>query len=311
MADAGPGEPVRARALARDWAPRLEASGIATARLDAELLVAHVLGLERDRLFLDDPALDPDAQAAAEALLERRATQRVPVAQLTGRRWFDGHALEVTPAVLVPRPETEQLVERAAELARSGAEVIDVGTGSGAIAIALAARRADLVITASDVDEAALAVARRNVERCAAHGLEAHPNDGVASQVGAAGVPPIAFQHAPLLGEWQGQVVVSNPPYVEDGWREQAEPELAHEPAVALYAGADGLDVIRPLIDACAARAEVELVLLEHGHQQGAAIRALLAAAGFGEPVTEPDLAGHDRITWARRSGAPASPAPA
>jgi release factor glutamine methyltransferase len=277
---------IRARDLIRQWTPQLEAAGIETARLDAELLVAHLLGTERQRLFLDDPHLSTEQARAAERLLARRATAREPVAQLVGSRWFDGHALEVTPDVLVPRPETELLVERAAELAPHGAGVIDVGTGSGAIAIALAARRPDLTVTASDISEPALAVARRNSER----------------QPGAA---PIAFQHASLLGAWRGQVVVSNPPYVEEAWRADAAPELAHEPELALYAGTDGLDVIRPLIEASAALAGVELILLEHGHQQGAAIRDLLAAAGFGGATTEQDLAGHDRITWARRSPSP------
>lgn len=272
--------PTNARELARRWATRLEAAGIDTARLDAELLVAHVVGIPRQRLFLDDPTLTAEQHAEAERLLARRAETRAPVAQLTGSRWFDGHALHVTPDVLVPRPETELLVERAAQLAPRGAGVIDVGTGSGAIAIALAARRPDLTITASDVSEPALAIARRN-----------------------AGVqPPIAFQHASLLGDWRGQVVVSNPPYVEDAWRAEAAPELAHEPDLALYAGADGLDVIRPLITASAALDEVTLILLEHGHAQGAAIRSLLQDAGFTGATTEPDLAGHDRITWARRA---------
>jgi len=109
----------------------------------------------------------------------------------------------------------------------------------------------------------------------------------------------VALQHADLLGDWRGEVVVSNPPYVEDGWRLQAQPELEHEPTHALYAGADGLDVIRRLVAACDA-AGAGFVLLEHGHAQGAAIRALLEAAGYAAG-THPDLAGHDRVTIGRR----------
>ena len=208
-------QPIRARDLVRTWTPRLEAAGIDTARLDAELLVAHVLGVERARLFLDDPVLTTADHERAETLLAARVDTRAPVAQLAGRWWFDGHELEVTTDVLVPRPETELLVELAAELAPRAAHLIDVGTGSGAIAIALAARRPDLTITASDVSEPALAVARRN----------------------AASVPvaaSIAFQHASLLGGWRGEVVVSNPPYVEEAWRLDAAPELGHEPDLAL-----------------------------------------------------------------------------
>ncbi|MEH3053722.1 MAG: peptide chain release factor N(5)-glutamine methyltransferase [Patulibacter minatonensis] len=275
---------MQARELIRSWVPRLEAAGIDTARLDAELLVADALGIERSRLFLDDPVIDGAALVQAESTLGRRAAERIPVAQLVGHRWFDGHQLSVTADVLVPRPETEQLVELAAALVPRGAGVIDVGTGSGAIAVSLAARRPDVTVTASDVSEPALAVARGNAERLG-HRL--------------------AFQHASLLGQWTGQVVVSNPPYVEDAWRAQAEPELAHEPGLALYAGADGLDVIRALVAECAATEAVELVLLEHGHQQGAAIRELLEAAGFVNATTETDLGGRDRITWARRTPAP------
>lgn len=271
-----------ARQLARDWAPRLAEAGIDTPRLDAELLVAHAAEIERERLLIDDPQLTATQLATAERLLTQRATHRTPVAQLLGERWFAGHRFAVTPDVLVPRPETELLVELAAEHAPHGARAIDVGTGSGAVAVALAAARPDLAITASDVSSAALAVARGNAERLLPGRL--------------------ALQEADLLGDWVGEVVVSNPPYVEEAWREEAQPELAHEPDLALYAGADGLDVIRRLLDQVASRPEITLVLLEHGHQQGAAIRQLLSAAGLTETATAQDLAGLDRITWGRRS---------
>lgn len=275
---------MRATELVRRWVPELEAAGVETARLDAELLIAHALGLDRSRLFLDDPELDAGQWGVAETLLDRRARERAPVAQLTGERWFDGVCLEVTPAVLVPRPETELLVELAAEYAPHGARTIDVGSGSGAIAIALARRRPDLHLTASDVDPAALEVTARNAGRYTGADHDA---------------ATVALQLADLLGEWRGEVVVSNPPYVEDAWREQAQPELAHEPPHALYAGADGLDVIRRLVIACDA-AGAGTVLIEHGHLQGAAIRALLVQAGYAAG-THPDLTGHDRVTIGRR----------
>ena len=143
----------------------------------------------------------------------------------------------------------------------------------------MARRRSDLELTASDIDDAALTVARANA----------------AQLVGG----PMAFQHASLLGAWRGEVVVSNPPYVEDAWREQATPELAHEPPHALYAGADGMDVIHDLVRECE-QAHVGLILLEHGHQQGPAVRRGLERAGY-RATTEHDLAGHDRVTWALR----------
>ncbi len=278
-----------ARELVREWAPRLAEAGIDTARLDTELLVAHGLGIERDRLLIDDPEPNPTQLATIELLMRRRSLDRVPVAYLVGERWFDGLRFFTSPGALVPRPETELLVELAAALAPAGATTLDVGTGSGAVAVALAVRRPDLVITASDIDDAALDVARVNA---ALHGVDA--------EAGEEPTPGrVALCRASLLGDWRGEVVVSNPPYVEDAWREQAEPELAHEPPHALYAGADGLDVIRPLIAACA-DAGVGLVLLEHGHEQGEAIRSLFKAHTF-RAHTERDLAGHDRVTWALR----------
>ncbi|MDO9354902.1 MAG: peptide chain release factor N(5)-glutamine methyltransferase [Solirubrobacteraceae bacterium] len=280
--DADHPQPLRATALVRHWAPKLEAAGIDTPRLDAELLIARALELDRHRLFLDDPVVDGESLLRAEALLRHRAEDRVPVAYLLGTRWFDELELEVSHAVLVPRPETELLVELTAALAPKGATTIDVGTGSGAVAVALAVRRPDLRITASDIDADALTVARRNAER-------------YADEIPAG----IAFQHASLLGDWHGEVVVSNPPYVEETTRHTLAPELAHEPDHALFAGEDGLDVIRPLIIRCRDEG-VGLVLIEHGFQQASAVRDLFTAAGY-RPATQRDLAGHDRITWALR----------
>lgn len=273
----------RATALVRTWTPRLKDAGVDTPRLDAELLVAHALGCDRHRMFLDDPVLDDLQRSRAEALLRHRAEDRVPVAYLTETRWFDDLELHVDRRVLVPRPETELLVELAVALAPQGATVIDVGTGSGAVAISLARRRPDLRITASDIDDDALDVARRNAQR------HAHAED-------CAG---LEFQHATLLGDWIGDVVVSNPPYVEETTRSTLAPELGHEPQHALYAGADGLDVIRPLIMQARER-QVGLILLEHGHLQGDRIRELLAGAGY-RARTERDMAAHDRVTWALR----------
>jgi release factor glutamine methyltransferase len=267
----------------RTWTPQLRDAGIDTPRLDAELLVAHALGCDRHRMFLDDPVLDDGQLARAEALLRHRATERIPVAYLTETRWFDDLELHVDRRVLVPRPETELLVELAVALAPQDATVIDVGTGSGAVAISLSRRRPDLRITASDIDADALDVAQRNAER------HAHAED-------CAG---LEFQHASLLGDWSGEVLVSNPPYVEETTQGALAPELDHEPQHALYAGADGLDVIRPLIQQARER-HVGLILLEHGHLQGDRIRDLLAAAGY-RAQTERDLASLDRVTWALR----------
>lgn len=280
-----------AHALAMRWASRLRDAGIDTARLDAELLIAHVLGIARERILLDDPVLDAAQVGEVDLLLSRRLNDRVPVAYLVGTRWFAGIELAVNPNVLVPRPETELLVELTAQHAPRDAWVRDVGTGSGAIAIALALARPDLRIIASDIDKAAVEVAHGNALR---HGVGGAPWED-------ARPGRIAFEHVPLLGpDWMGEVVVSNPPYVERGDHGQLAPELGHEPYHALYAGDDGLDVIRELVAECGRRA-VRLVLIEHGWNQGAAVRELLEGAGYPAPQTAQDLAAHDRVTWARR----------
>jgi release factor glutamine methyltransferase len=248
----------------------IAAGGSDTARLDAELLLAHALGVDRQRLLIDDLYVEGPAVRAFQELVRRRAVEREPVAYITGRRAFRHLELHVDPRVLVPRPETELLVELAVEAVPQGARVVDVGTGSGAVALALADERPDLQVTGSDVSTDALAVARANGERL-----------GLAVEwVRADGVPD---------GEWDA--VVANLPYVAEG--DDLPPEIRrHEPAGALLAGADGLDVLRAL------ELRAPWVALEHGTTQGPAVRELLKDY---DVTTHRDLAGHERVTAGAR----------
>lgn len=213
---------------------------------------------------------------AYQDLVRRRAVQREPVAYLIGRQGFRHLDLAVDRRVLIPRPETEHAVEAVVEQAPRGARVVDVGTGSGAIALALKDERSDLRVTASDVSPDALAVARANARRL---GLDV-------AFAEADGVPP---------GEWD--VVVSNPPYVAAG-DPRVEPGVrAHEPHVALYAGPDGLDVVRGLV----AGVPAPLLVLEVGEGQAQEVARLARAAGYGRVAARGDLAGIERIVvaWA------------
>lgn len=250
------------------------ASGSTSARLDAELLLAHVLGVRRERLFLDGDLVVAGGQIRAyQDLVRRRAVERTPVAYLLGTRGFRRIDLAVDPHVLIPRPETEHLVEAALELPR-GARVADVGTGSGAVALALADERPDLRIVATDISGDALAVARANAARL---GLD------------------VEFAEGDLLDAVDGPLdaVLSNPPYVEDG--AALPPDVArHEPAGALFAGPDGLDVYRRLVPQAAARAP--FLAVEVGAGQAGAVGALMRAAGFTRVEARPDLAGVDRV---------------
>jgi release factor glutamine methyltransferase len=252
----------------------LQASGCETPRLDAELLLAHVLGAGRaDLISAPDRGLEPDEARAFMDLAARRRG-REPVAYILGTKGFRTIELAVDPRVLIPRPETEHVVEAALSLP-AGARVADVGTGSGAIALALKAERPDLSVVGTDTSAAALDVARANAARL---GLE------------------VEFLEGDLLEPVAGALdaVVSNPPYVAT--TDPLPPDVRlHEPAEALYAGADGLDVVRRLVAAAAA---VPFIALEVGAGQAAAVAELMT----GRRVeTIRDLAGHERVVIGRR----------
>ena len=259
-------------------------------RTDAEHLLLHVLGRNRAWLFAhaDDP-LPPGAQARFGTLVERRAAGE-PVAHLTGSRGFWRFDLQVTPATLVPRPETELLVEYALEALPAGVpcRVLDLGTGSGAIALAIAFERPAAQVTAVDASAEALAVARANAA--------------------ALGLPRVRF----LRGDWLSAVpdgafelIASNPPYIADDDPHLAQGDLRFEPRSALASGADGLDDLRRIVrDAPARLAPGGWLLLEHGWTQGAAVRALLQAAGFDAIATRRDLEDRERVTLGQWPGA-------
>ena len=258
-------------------------------RADAELLLAHALAKPRSWLYAwGDAALPPEAAARFAALLQRRVLGE-PVAYLVGRREFWSLDLEVTPATLVPRPETELLVELALErLPRDGAaRVLDLGTGSGAIALAIARERPGARVSAVDASAAALAVAQRNAVRL--------------------GLDRVRF----LRSDWFSAVrdecfdlLLSNPPYLAEGDPHLREGSLPHEPAQALSSGRDGLDALRVICAEAPARlAPAGWLLFEHGLAQGEAARALLQSAGFEQAQTWRDLEGRERVSGGVRPG--------
>ena len=264
-----------------------------TAARDAELLLLHVLGLERVALYRDpDRALrDHEQQAFAEALERRRLSE--PVQYITGRQEFYGLDLAVSPATLIPRPETELLVEAALSALRGlpGAlHIVDVGTGTGAIAIAVASDLPGAELIAVDLSEAALAVARRNARR---HNLGDR----------------ISFATSDLLGAVMGRApfdaVLSNPPYVPTGDRAAMHPQVRDwEPEAALFAGSDGLAIYRRLIpEAAAALRPGGLLAMEFGYGQRDALAGLLE--GWDGVRFLDDLQGIPRVVLARRGSSP------
>jgi release factor glutamine methyltransferase len=252
--------------------------GCDSPRLDAELLLAHVLGVDRAQLVMRaGEQARPDDRTRYLALLSRRA-KREPIAYILGRKDFRHLNLAVDPRVLIPRPETELLVEVGLTLPR-GARVADIGTGSGAIALALKQERPDLDVVGLDVSAGALSVARMNAQRLR---LE------------------VTWVQGDLLGDVECDAVLANLPYVAED--ELLAPEVArYEPSGALLGGPDGLDLVRRLIQETAEQTRISLIALEIGHTQADATAALLRQAGFTRVERLRDLAGHERVVVGRR----------
>ncbi|HEV3048512.1 MAG TPA: peptide chain release factor N(5)-glutamine methyltransferase [Solirubrobacteraceae bacterium] len=280
------GAPIRegtpAREALQGAVTAIAAAGCQTPKLDAELLLADVLGVPRERLLTDPdtPVAGPAVRAFQDAV-RRRAVEREPVAYILGRRHFRRIELVVDPRALIPRPETELLVEVGLGLA-AGARVLDLGTGSGAVALALKEERPDLHVSASDLSARALELAALNAER-----LELD-------------VPLLQADLLDGLGEFDA--ILSNLPYVADSERPGLAPEiLRHEPATALFAGADGLDAIRALLGQLAGRPETRLLALEVGAGQAPTVAELIRTAGFDAIRFERDLARIQRVVIAER----------
>lgn len=258
------------------------------ARREAALLLRHALGVSEAWLIAHaDDQVDADRVDAFRGLIARRAHGE-PVAYLTGTRGFHDIELRVAPGVLIPRSETELLVELVLQCTPADADcnVADLGTGSGAIALAIAHARPLARVIATDTSGAALDIARDNATRLRIDNVEFRQGNWYAS-----------------LPDEHFDVIVSNPPYIAEGDPHLHEGDLRFEPPVALASGTDGLDAIRTLVaDAGAHLRDGGWLLLEHGFEQGLAVRELLAAHGYGDVFTKRDLEGRDRVSGGRFS---------
>lgn len=274
--------------------------GIDSARLDAELLLAHALETQRLRLYVDfDKPVLPAERDRFRELVRQRAKERVPVSILLGEREFWSLSFKVTKDVLTPRPDTETLVEAALSKLKgprsTGDEparpwrILDLGTGSGAIALSLASELPDADVTATDLSQAALQIATENADRL--------PQG-----------EKVRFLHGDLFGPVAGErfdLVVSNPPYVARRDAATLPPELAHEPEMALFAGEDGLDVIRRLVAGAGSHlSQGGWLLIELSPEQVGTVEKWLADAGFVDVERRFDLARRPRVVGGRWPGA-------
>jgi len=256
-----------------------EKHGIESARLDAELIIGHVLGMERIALYTEtDKPLTVKERAQLREPVKRRS-EREPVAHIIGERAFRRLDIKVTPAVLIPRPETETLVEWATEVLPDRARVLDWGTGSGAIALALATERRDLRVVGVDRSVAALAVATENAEKSRAN-VHFEESDGFA-----------------ILEGHKIDAIVANPPYLSEAEYEDAPPELAYEPRDALVAGPKGDEIITSIIkDAPTYLNEEGWMIMEVGAGQAEGALELMDEVGFKDSDVRHDLAGIARV---------------
>ena len=250
---------------------------------EAEILAAHALGRDRAWLFAHSHDSIDAAQAGAAMSLAKRRASGEPIAYLTGHREFWSLDLHVTPDVLIPREDTEILVRTALRHCAQGkkVDIADLGTGSGAIALAIAHERPRARVVALDASAAALEVARGNAERL--------------------GIMNVEFVHSDWFAALRGRrfdMIVSNPPYIAAGDPHLSAGDLRFEPARALASGGDGLDAIRHLARESPAHLhDAGMLAMEHGFEQGAAVRDLLRQSGFVEIYTERDLEGRERVS--------------
>lgn len=278
------------RDILRNDAARLDsqlALGAATARIEVQSLLQSVLNVPRSYLLAHPEQVPDAAQHAAYAALLQRRLLGEPIAHILGEREFFGLNLKVTPVTLIPRPDTELLVELALQRLQQGraVRVLDLGTGSGAIALAIAHNRAQAEVVAVDASEAALQVARENAERL--------------------GIANVSFVQSDWFTALAGQrfdLIVSNPPYIAIGDAHLGEGDVRFEPLSALVSGTDGLDDIRCIASRAAVFLENDAwLLLEHGYDQAQAVRAILQANGFVEISSAQDIAGIERVSVGKR----------